>query len=249
VYAYAISNAKRLRVLVVVVPREMVFLGVRVGASEDERTSFMSQSSTSPVPAPSYALRVFRIAAGTAWTVRTNSKGYSGLVTHYGPNGSVWCPGTGCLSTLHRKGPIWKGYCTVDLYDPANRWWAPVVLEITETCELDMRGRYERGQLWELSREADTPKRKSPVRAKLIGQADETEMGPPIDCVPVLRSLYHAYELTLGTPNPMPARVMVSPIAGTAPPTVEPVPEGESVAAKTFRELEEERRRRLRGAS
>jgi hypothetical protein len=151
----------------------------------------------------------------------------------------VWCNPKGCLSPHHKKGPIWKGYCTADLYDEANRWWAPVVFEMTETCELDFRGRYSRGQIWLVERDAIVDHKKPPVRAKLLGTADPAELPAAPDYMPVLRSVYHAFELTLGIPNPMPPRVIVQPATGAPPPDLVKVEEAPAAPTPTFAELME----------
>ena len=41
-----------------------------------------------------------------------------------------------------------KGYAHAEIYSRAIKAWNPVVLEITEHLELDLRGQYARGQVW-----------------------------------------------------------------------------------------------------
>ncbi len=170
----------------------------------------------------SYALRLFRVKPDTSWRLRMLSDFYDGILTHYGPSGSVWCNPDGCLSPRHKLGPIWKGYCTAELYDEANRWWAPVCFEITETCELSFRGVYRRGQIWLVERAAVMDKERPPVQARYLGDTPADELPEDIDYVPVLRSVYHAFGLKLGVKNPLPARVMVQPSIGAAPPDLMP---------------------------
>lgn len=187
--------------------------------------------------ATSYALRLFRVAPDTSYHLRTLSHAYGGVLTHYTKGGSVWCNPEGCLSPFHKKGPIWKGYCTCELYDEANRWWAPVVFEMSEACELDFRGRYRRGQIWIVERAPLVDHKKPPVRARLIGEAAEDELPPAHDYVPVLRSVYHAFNLTAGVKNPLPARVIVQPTTGAPPPDMIEERTAEAPATETFAEL------------
>lgn len=191
-----------------------------------------------PPEATSYALRLFRIPPGSEFRLRTLSPAYSGLLSHYTRNGSEWCNPRGCQSPYHKKGPIWKGYCTCDLYDEANRWWAPIVFELTETCELDFRGVYKRGQVWVVERAAIVEKSKPPCRARLIGEADPAELPPAYDYMPVLRSVYHAFELTVGIPNPLPPRVMVQPMTGAPPADLVQPPEVVEVSHAKLKDLD-----------
>jgi hypothetical protein len=177
----------------------------------------MPSPSRDPGAAPSYALRVWRVEQGTSWFIRTLSASYGGLLTHWARGRSLYCDPDGCSSPYHKQGSVWKGYCTAELWDAVRKRWNPIVWEITETAEVDMRGIFARGQTWFVERPEETEKKRRPVRAKLHELGDPGSIPPPLDYLPVLRALYHVPTLTATVRNPMPDRVMVTPSEGAAP--------------------------------
>jgi hypothetical protein len=166
---------------------------------------------------PVYPMRVLRVDPGQAWFVRMLSKRYWGLFTHWEGGRGVYCPGEGCPAARHAKQRLWKGYASAEVYEQRVNLWHPCVLEITEHLELDFRDRFDRGQVWHLTREMPTDKRKTPVVGELHETCDETKWPSAFDIVPVLKTVYHVQKIEMGFPNPMPARTMVQPSEGAPP--------------------------------
>ena len=164
-----------------------------------------------------YRLRIWRVASDTTCTVRTLSPAIQGLFAHWRNGRSFYCNPGGCPSDLHSKPQNWKGYIAAERWVEQLQLWFPVCLELTEHCELDMRGAYERGQVWELSREKESKTVKRPVVARLHEVCDERSFPIPFDILPVLRTLYHADHIALDVANPMPPRTLVQPSKGAAP--------------------------------
>lgn len=162
-------------------------------------------------------LRVFRIEEGTTVHARTLSDGYLGLFTHYVKRRSVLCQGEDCEAAIHRAGKIWKGYAAVELWNAPTNRWNPFVLEITESLELDLRGIWKRGQVWEFYRELPVKKKSMPISGKLLEERDPTTVPPAFDFRPVLLHLYHVHQIHLGALNPMPPRVIVKASEGDGP--------------------------------
>lgn len=169
--------------------------------------------------AVSYRLSVFRIEVSKSHIVRMLSNTYNGLFTHYTRGGSEYCPGEHCGCHLRKLDRLWKGYVAAEVYDQAVNKWAPIVLEITENLELDFRGRYDRGQVWELSRAPKVNGKNQPVKGKLLEERDPNTFPPPFDVKPVLLHVFHVTEIALCWPNPMPSRIVVSHSEG-APPAI-----------------------------
>lgn len=113
---------------------------------------------------------------------------------------------------------IWKGYTSALVWSRPEKRWLPVCFEITERLELDLRGRYKRGQIWECSREEKTKKKPRPAaRGQLLEERKDSETPPELDLVPFLRSFYHRQDLDLDTPNPFPPITMVEAVEAAAP--------------------------------
>lgn len=172
-------------------------------------------------------LRVFRVKEGTTVHARTLSDGYSGLFTHYVRGRSVYCQGEKCEATVHRTDKVWKGYAAVELWNVATKKWTPAVLEITEALELDLRGLWKRGQVWEFYRDTPIQKKKMPIMGKLLEERDPASLPPAFDFRSVLLHLYHVEAVHLGVLNPMPPRVILADSEGDGPAILEEAPKGE----------------------
>jgi hypothetical protein len=114
--------------------------------------------------------------------------------------------------------------------------WFTAVLEISEHCELDFRGRWKRGQLWSVKREPQTGRHKSPVCARLESEVHFGGLPLQFDFVPVLRTLYHVAIINGWCKNPMPSRIMVEPTCGE-PPATDPPPIDAKASAEAWAEL------------
>jgi len=169
-------------------------------------------------------LRVFRVEEGATVHARTLSDGYSGLFTHYVKGRSVYCQGDKCEAQVHKADKVWKGYAAVELWDSSCKKWNPVVLEISESLELDLRGLWRRGQVWEFYRELPTKKKSMPIMGKLLEERDAAAFPLAFDFKAVLLHLYHVHAIHLGTLNPMPPRVIVTQSDGDGPAILAEVP-------------------------
>ncbi len=164
------------------------------------------------------ALRVLRVSAGGVLVVKAVSPSIGGLFTHFKSNRAHYCRGADCDAALHKIPRVWRGYAAVESWDEHQKRWFPFCLEVTETCELDFRGLWERGQIWELERLPDPPKRKSPTTAKFLERVELAAVRPVFEIKPTLQRLYHVESIDLSAKNPMPARTMLEPTDGAPPP-------------------------------
>jgi hypothetical protein len=172
----------------------------------------------SHVPGDRYALRITRLEPGQSATLRMLSESLLGLMTHWQRGRSVYCPGQDdCPNTTHALDAVWKGYVAAELWIDARKQYFPTVLEVTESCELDMRGRYARGQLWQLDRAGSVRGKKCPVAALLVGKQEAGVCPPSFDPLPLLQQLYHRLDVRCALPNPLPGRIFAAPHAGEAP--------------------------------
>jgi hypothetical protein len=189
---------------------------------------------------PPFAFRVWRVQANEEHYVRTLSETVRGLLTHWDKKRSWYCRGEDCAHPRHRQGSVWKGYAAVEVWDGCNKVWSPVVWELTEAAEVDVRGVFARGQVWKLTREAESDSKKKPVRAKLHDQLEVSTLRPEPEVLPVLRALYHVADLVANVRNPMPDRVMVEAVPGEAPAGLNRMPVVEVGCNRTFKEMEAE---------
>lgn len=166
------------------------------------------------------ALRILRIDHGKSTIVRTLGESYKGCFVHWNGSENEYCPGEAdCKPRLHTPdNTVWKGYVATEEWRQELNRWVPILLEITEGLELDFRGRFDRGQVWELSRAPKTKKKKgTAVRGVLLETRDETTFPPPFDFRAHLVSVYHVNPVLLVHDNPMPPRTLVVPSEGAPP--------------------------------
>lgn len=160
-----------------------------------------------------HAIRVYRydVKENRPRFVRMLSPDYKGIFTHYYQKRSLYCIGEGCRVQNHNIDRTWKGYVAAELLDLGEKGiWFPIALEITENLELDLRGVYQRGQLWEIyAQDLGKPRKNPPITAKLHADAAPDNLRKPFDIVPCLRALYHRDVVDLKHPSPLPARVYV----------------------------------------
>jgi hypothetical protein len=165
---------------------------------------------------PEIVLRILRIAKETQWIVRMLPRQYGGLFVHY-KGRSIYCPGPDECQN-HKLDRCWKGYCACESWDRVDSLWIPWVLEITESLELDFRGKFDAGQVWLLSREADRVRKKpSPVVGRLLEERDPATFPAPFDIRPVLMHFYHTNSVQLNQKNPLPERTILLPSKGLPP--------------------------------
>jgi len=187
-----------------------------------------------------YALRLLRVKWGDVFKVVTLSPSYYGLLTHFvgkkGSGRSEICRDD-CPPAWHRGPLYWKGYCAVLVHSsrPTSLWY-PAVLEITEHCEADLREVYRRGQLWRFSKPKQDSRRHKGIMAQLLAKQFSMALPEPFDIRPVVCNIYHVTELPPSVANSMPARVLVQPLEGPAPPESRQSSDGSSTEPLAFRE-------------
>lgn len=165
-----------------------------------------------------YALRVIRLLPGEVCLFRMLSEAYVGLLTHWVGGRGQYCPGANaCPRSLHQRAGIWKGYAAAELWCPIRKLWFPCVPELTEFAELDLRGRYARGQTWSFSREKRQGEVNPRLEAALTEVNDPSSMPRAFDVRPIVATLYHVAEVRLEVENPMPPKVLAEPSAGPSP--------------------------------
>lgn len=179
-------------------------------------------------------LRILSIEVGTDYHVRLLSEAYGGLFTHYARK-SFLCTGEkDCPSHIHKYEKIWKGYAAVDIWLKERKVWLPFVLEISEHLELDFRGLWKRGQVWEIWRDHPVAKKPSPVQAKLQEEREPDRVPKAFDFVSVLKTRYHTSYIDLTAKNPLPPRVFVEESAGDGPAVLATKDEKASVPFDSF---------------
>jgi hypothetical protein len=172
-----------------------------------------------PDPKGQYALRLTRIKEGQSLTFRMLSAVYGGILTHWWRGRSQYCPGReDCPVAIHRLQPQWRGYCAAELWHLQSGMWYPCALEISEHAELDLRGRFQRGQIWTFSRAADQDGKPQPIVAKYIAPVSDSRLPDAFDFKDVVRNVYHCPGMKFDAPNPLPPRILAAPSAGQPPP-------------------------------
>lgn len=168
-------------------------------------------------------VRCTGIERGERRLFKVLSDGIFGLFGHWEkPKGkskgrSVYCPGENCRFPACRLNRVWRGYIAALEWMAKSDVWYPQMLEITEHCELDFRGIYQRGQLWELFRLKPTDGKNPPVQARFVNAGDRDQCPPAFDIGPTLRHLYHVEDLGKHIPNPMPPRTVVQLVNAPGP--------------------------------
>lgn len=197
----------------------------------------MSDQSPRPASAPVRRLGVLRIGDGETHDVIFVQGGpILGLLTHYESKRSHACDGDGCQRCRKGMDLVWKGYASVLHWDRAGKQWWPTALEVTESLELDLRGRVFHSGLWQLSRKAPTkPGRHPPIVGLELQRGPAPLMCPTLDILPAVHWLYHDYTIELTVPSPIPARATVSAIAApSATEIANPPPKPEERATVKF---------------
>jgi len=130
---------------------------------------------------PVLPLRLLRFKHGEwadVWITHHLTDGrVMGCFTRYLGNGSVFVPSHASGEVKEGKPVIWKGYLSAVQYHRDIKKWVPVVLEVTERLEQDLRGRVARGQLWKISRGPKDGNKRIPLRG-VMGQQQRPEMTP-----------------------------------------------------------------------
>lgn len=161
-------------------------------------------------------LRILRVEPGDSHTIRTLSRHYGGCFTHY-KGRSHYCPGREECQ-YHKLDVQWKGYALVERWEGEGILWRPFVLEITEGLELDLRGKWDRGQVWEISRLPQVKAGKAtPVRGRRLEERDPDTFPPEFDFTAVLLHTYHVRQIRLDKENPLPPRILISSSTGAPP--------------------------------
>jgi hypothetical protein len=166
-----------------------------------------------PEPQP---LSVLRVGHGQKHTVWCFSRAVNGLRTHYHKGRSHLCLNQICPPAVHTVPITWKGYIAAAVWTLPEGLWRPIVLEVTEALELDFRGLYARGQVWDVFCPHKTGKANPAVRGRLatVGEGPVPEA---FSCLEVLRHLYHVEHVELNVANALPPRQLMEPIRGPSP--------------------------------
>jgi len=183
-------------------------------------------------------LELFRCLEGQEWYVRTLAKSIYGALTHFEGKRSHLCLGAEqCKPALHRQA-TWKGYTPAIIFLPRDKVWLPVCWELSESAELDVRGRFDRGQEWFLSRGIVTKEERPPIVAQFISTIDPQTLPPAFEIFGVLHNVYRCFVLPKSIANPLPNRVVVEPLAGS-------LPQGILIAKREAEELAERERQKV----
>lgn len=185
-------------------------------------------------------VKVERVELNDSKIVRCLSDTIGGCFTHYFRGRSQFCHGKDCNPLMHKTDATWKGYIAAEWYIEQLAAWRPIVMEITEHAELDMRGLYRRGQIWNFYRPSDASKKNPPTFAALLEERSPESMPPAFDILPVLQTLYHTMNIDLGVLNPLPPRVLLYDSADPPPEFLrEKVEQQQAAQAEQARKLRE----------
>lgn len=156
-------------------------------------------------------IRVLRLSVGVPVRVRFLSPSVEGLFTHWVGSArrgdSAYCEGTGCRLCAAGRPRSWRGYAACERRERDTQSWVPCVVEITESCELDLREHYQRGGVWILERDPLNRKKNGPVVPVYVENLDSKLLPAPFEIIPVLRRLFGVSTIELGRKNPAPPRV------------------------------------------
>lgn len=178
----------------------------------------MSNHVPRPTSEPARRLSVLRVAENSKEQILVLADGpVKGFITHFTKGQSQACRGEECGCQSSMVNSLWKGYHPVMRFDRQGNCWIPTVLEVTEALELDFRGKFFRGQEWELSRGIITKKRKPAIFGRLIGSRDLPEHCRAFDVSPAVFWIYHDRSLKINLSSPIPQRVMVEPLTMNGP--------------------------------
>jgi hypothetical protein len=174
----------------------------------------MNDERRSSVDAPASAepVRLFRIREGETHLVLSLSPQYGGMFTHFHKGMSKYCRGNACRAELHKLDRNWKGFAAVLVYRDVVKAWFPAVLEITAAAELDLRGRWTRGQVWEFKCPPKRGKKHYPASCRLTGTAELDRLPPAFDYRAVLLHLFNEEVLDLDARNPLPPHVLAASV-------------------------------------
>jgi len=195
---------------------------------------------------PQTRLRVCRVARKAELAIRSLVDVYHGLMTHWAEPSRHCSNDSRCRDCKKGKKQLWKGYFAGEAWDPSREWWLPVVFELTECSELDLRHRFGRGQVWLFSRKAEKADKPNAVTARLLDQLDVEDVPPAFNIEPVLASVYGFQRLPEHVPNPKPDRIFVEPTTGAPPLTTKAKAHPVENDKTTFKQLEAERKAKLR---
>jgi hypothetical protein len=176
------------------------------------------ENTSSEVGGSSYELRVIRVKCAETLKVRLLSHELKGCFTHFIKDFSRYCAGYDCNPADHRTQRFWKGYAAVQVYMPTGSLWMPAILEVTENLELDFRGKWRRGSVWELSRARRTTKKWPPIVGVKISETCPDPLPEPFDLLPNLLRLFQVEQIALDQVNPLPPRTWVKATIATPPP-------------------------------
>ena len=184
-----------------------------------------------------HAIRVHRIETTAGQFIRMLSPDYKGIFTHFYQKRSHYCTGETCRIATHASDRTWKGYAAAELLIRAPKpVWVPICLEITEYLELDFRGIYQRGQLWELYKQDDGKGKKAAITGRLHPDPAPESLRKPFDIIPCLRALYHRDVVELKHASPLPPRVYLEEVEGELPAVLRQPAQGEEIDKRTTAE-------------
>lgn len=166
----------------------------------------------------SFRLRLTRVDPGDELTVRTLSAELKGFFTHYVRKKGRVCKGKECRPDYHKEPRNWLGYIAAEVWCEDLQLYKPTCLEITQYCELDMRGLYKRGQLWTFRRLISKDKPNTALEARLIGEVDKATLPQAFPLRNVLTIVYFDEIPEAWVENPMPPRPLAQFSQGAPPP-------------------------------
>lgn len=178
--------------------------------------------SGNPLQQAARELRLLRLKEGEhviCWVTHHIEGGkIKGLFTRHTEVGSIVIPPELRHERVKGKVGVWKGYISAVVWEKAEKAWIPYVVEVTERCEQDFRGKVQRGQVWKLWKAPKEKGKKIPLRATFLENRPHEATPSAFDVGPKLRNhIFRSDDVDLSFENPLPDLVVVAPVLAPAP--------------------------------
>jgi hypothetical protein len=173
-------------------------------------------NASSGAPSPAQAVSVRRVPHAQPLTVCFAGK-IAGLLTHQYQGKFRGCTGApACPAAVHKALTLWKGYVAAREWEERLKRWYPIVLEVTECLEEQLRGRALAGEIWILTRESGR-KRSGKVIGRYLERREEPSLTQCFGTLNALLRFYHSDTLDLGVPNPLAPRLLLPAVDAKGP--------------------------------
>jgi len=166
-----------------------------------------------------------------------------GILTHWGKDSSVACPGADvCPTSTHRGRTLWKGYIAAEWWRGGQyQDWCPCAFEVTQRLGELMDGAELRGTVWTCRRQIGRGGVKEAV-GEQTDEVDPDRLRQPFSVEPAVCRVFGTTRIAWDVEPYLPRPVVLCAAAGPAP--LEAPQEGPE-PADTGRSMKDEIRQHL----